>query len=94
MPPFSENEPASLFLVCRRGERGFYFKQCPQKTAEQLPWLFVGAYALYTGTAKVPMLGQVEATVREEVSEVDLKNNRWKSSSESQLQKKVFGKLD
>ena len=58
----------------------------------QFPWLFVGAYAIYGGTAKVKRLGEVEATAKVEVAEIDLTNNRWKAALHSHVGKKVFGK--
>lgn len=58
----------------------------------QLPWLFVGAYALYAGTAKTPSLGGVDATAKVEVAALDMSNSRWKAAIQSHIAKKVFGK--
>ena len=57
-----------------------------------LPWLFVGAYALYSGIAKVPSIGEVEAIGRIEVAAIDSSNNRWKAALHSNIFKKIFGK--
>ena len=58
----------------------------------QLPWLFVGAYAVYAGTAKTPSLGNVDASARVEVAALDLDSKKWKAALQSHIAKKVFGK--
>lgn len=45
----------------------------------QYPWLFKGAYAIYSGASKVkPLPGEVEITSRINVEDIDLANKRVK----------------
>ena len=45
----------------------------------QYPWLFKGAYAIYTGTTKLKSIpGEFEATARVEVGDIDSANKRVK----------------
>jgi len=45
----------------------------------QYPWLFKGAYAIYSGTTKVePISGEFDVTFKIEVEDIDLVNKRVK----------------
>jgi hypothetical protein len=61
----------------------------------QLPWLFVGAYAVYHGKAMLADLIGIEAYGRVDVTALDMKNNRWRAFLQTVTYKEnFFGKLN